>query len=133
MLIRINPHMTVLFVFTSLILSAAMAFGHEQHAQHGDWFRSQRIPGGTEQGKSCCVDDDGAFARERITDGKIQVQWFDKNTNTTTEYIDVPPETIIEGKRSPTGEPTVWWGYRRDGSGGEQKRFIRCFVPGHRS
>lgn len=109
-----------------LLLLVPWLSAHEQHAQHSEWFNSQKVPAGPRVGQSCCSDNDGAFARERLQDGKLQVQWFDKNTNQTTDYIDVPDDTVIMGKRSPTGEPTVWWGYQNG------KQFIRCFIPGIR-
>ncbi len=87
-----------------------------QYAQFSDeeraWFRGVRSPNGV----PCCDVADGHLTSYE-TRGDVFLVPIEG------ELRPVPPESVVQHSRNPTGEAVVW--YIKQGSG---SYFIRCFV-----
>lgn len=101
--------------------------------QELEWFDQQTIPGKTER---CCSMSDGTNAVERYdASGALQTRFHVREWNDDERYraeydvdwMNVPPESIIDGQHSPSGVAVVWWGKDEFGN-----IIIRCFVRGAR-
>jgi hypothetical protein len=100
--------------------------------QELDWFKRQKVPGGSAKGTSCCSVADGTFALEDIRDGHYWTK-FHYTTSTgeegegteqhETDWVQVPDEVVIDGPNL-NRAPAVWY-YFENG-----KPKIRCYSPG---
>jgi hypothetical protein len=92
-------------------LGAALAdapAGSDPNSPLAQWFKSVMHP----HLGVCCTIADGRFVHARKVTGGWQVE-IDQ------QWIDVPPEAVLNDEASPTGEPVVWIFHGA----------IRCFVP----
>lgn len=118
---------TILFAaFIALLLILfAEAHDYKSHASldpnERDWFGEQKIPGGANQGNSCCSQADGEFAEEDIRNNRYWVRW----PSSHGVWYMVPDEAIIR-KPNPHGRAAVWWG----GQEYNGSLYIRCFIAG---
>lgn len=77
------------------------------------WFRSVK----SKTGVPCCDIADGYRAEWDIQAGTYRVR-------IEGEWLDVPPEAVVDNAGNPTGDAVVWFTTYTG------KVFIRCFVPG---
>ena len=120
-------------VILTLMITSAPARDYGQYAdldpKQKQWFRDQKIPGGT-KGETCCSEADGTFAEEDIRDGQYWTRYRPKiwvhGTSVEgelTAWEPVPPNALLDTPNH-NGLAVVWY-YYNDG-----KLTIRCFAPG---
>jgi len=117
------------------------AHGHDNHREWSQeaqnnpaiqkWWRDQRVPGGPNQGGSCCNEADGAFAETDIRDGKWFVRFMVPDGTPAghqVEWMPVPDEVVIT-KPNLYGQAVVWYAIHYVNGKVHEVR-IRCFIPG---
>jgi len=126
-------------VILTLMITSAPARDYGQYAdldpKQKQWFRDQKIPGGT-KGETCCSEADGTFAEEDIRDGQYWTRYrpktWSKNPITNkmtaregelTAWEPVPPNALLDTPNH-NGLAVVWYYYNNG------KLTIRCFAPG---
>jgi len=71
-----------------------------------EWFRSQRVPGGSHAGTSCCTEADGVYAEEDIRAGQF---WFRYQTREgrSVDWTLAGPDQLITTPNK-HGRAVVW-------------------------
>jgi hypothetical protein len=97
------------------------------------WWKDQHNP---TTKINCCSNADGTYAEEDIRDGHYWTKFKYRvsgdsgaEVEKTSDWMEVPTDTILDTTPNIHGAPAVWWGVNYP-TGGTPTPFIRCFAPG---